>query len=290
MDVWLFILKGKLAMRIKKEYKSIFFKSEKMPYLEARFVKNSSNHYHKHFHNTFSIGAIEEGKVSFAYLQESTILYPNELVVINPNIVHSCNPIKNESRTYHMIYLDTLWCQKLQESLFGEVNSYIPVSEFIIKDKNLYNKFIQLNYTLLNRDIFYLEKEEALQNFLTKLFGQYCNKNLQNYTIKENKNIQLAKEYIDKNINSNPTVKEISEIINISEFHFFKLFKQTFHISPHAYLLNQKICRAKELLANQEEIAQVAYELGFADQSHFSRVFKSYVAVTPNEYKKSFSK
>ena len=133
-------------MRIKKEYKSIFFKSEKMPYLEARFVKNSSNHYHKHFHNTLSIGVIEEGKVSFAYLQESTMLYPNELVVINPNIVHSCNPIENESRTYHMIYLDTLWCQKLQESLFGEVNSYIPVSKFIIKNRVLYSKFIKLNY------------------------------------------------------------------------------------------------------------------------------------------------
>ncbi len=277
-------------MSIKKEYKYKFFKSRHLPYLEARFVKDSSNHYHKHFHNTLSIGAIEEGKVSFAHLQENRMLYPDELVVINPNIVHSCNPVENESRTYHMIYLDTIWCQKLQESLFRELNSYIPVSEFILKDKNLYTKFINLNYKLLDSDIFYLEKEELLQNFMVELFGQYCDKTIHSCIDKENINIKLAKEYIEENINSNPTVKEISKYLNISEFHFFKLFKQAFHISPHAYLLNQKICRAKELLANQEEIAQVAYELGFADQSHFSRVFKSYVATTPNEYKKSFLK
>ena len=277
-------------MSIKKEYKYKFFKSRYLPYLEARFVKNSANHYHKHFHNTLSIGAIEEGKVSFSHLQENRMLYPDELVVINPNIVHSCNPVENESRTYHMIYLDTIWCQKLQESIFGGLNSYIPVSEFILKDKNLYTKFIDLNYKLLNSDIFYLEKEELLQNFMIELFCQYCDKTMQSCMYKENINIQLAKEYIEENINSNPTVKEISKYLNISEFHFFKLFKQAFHISPHAYLLNQKICRAKELLSNQEEIAQVAYELGFADQSHFSRVFKSYVATTPNEYRKSFSK
>ena len=277
-------------MSIKKEYKYKFFKSRHLPYLEARFVKDSSNHYHKHFHNTLSIGAIEEGKVSFAHLQENRMLYPDELVVINPNIVHSCNPVENESRTYHMIYLDTIWCQKLQESLFGELNSYIPVSEFILKDKNLYTKFINLNYKLLDSDIFYLEKEELLQNFMIELFGQYCDKTIHSCIDKENINIKFAQEYIEENINSNPTVKEISKYLNISEFHFFKLFKQAFHISPHAYLLNQKICRAKELLSNQEEIAQVAYELGFADQSHFSRVFKSYVATTPNEYKKSFLK
>ncbi len=272
-------------MGIKKE---IFFKSDNMPYLEARFVENSANHYRKHFHKTVSIGAIEEGEVAFSYQQELGRLKCGELVVINPNIIHSCNPIENESRTYHMIYLDTKWCKKLQESIYGELNSYIPVSEYIIKDRALYFEFIKLNYKLLDNSTFYLEKEEALENFLIKLFGKYCDKELQHSTIKESRNIKLAKEYIENSVNSNPTVKEISSYINISEFHFFKLFKQSFHISPHAYLLNQKICKAKELLSNSEDIAQVAYELAFTDQSHFSRVFKSYVATTPNEYKKSF--
>ncbi len=277
-------------MSIKKEYKSIFFKSDNMPYLEARFVKNSLNHYHKHFHKTVSIGAIEDAEVSFSYQQELGTLKSGELVVINPNIIHSCNPIENESRTYHMIYLDTKWCKELQESLFGELNFYIPVSEYIIKDRALYSEFIKLNYKLLDSSILYLEKEEVLQNFLIKLFEQYCDKELQSSTVKECRNIKLAKEYIESSINLNPTVKEISSYLNISEFHFFKLFKQSFHISPHAYLLNQKICKAKELLSSGEDIAQVAYELAFTDQSHFGRVFKSYVATTPNEYKKSFSK
>lgn len=277
-------------MRLKKIYKSIFFKSKNLPYLEARFVKNSKNHYHKHFHKTLSIGAIEEGQVSFFYQNSDAILQPNEIVIINPNIVHSCNPIKNEARTYHMIYLDSLWCQNLQETIFGKLKRYIPISQFKIQSKSIFTEFINLNYLLLDKNIFYLKKEELLQNFLIKLFRKYCTKSPLDPIPLSNNNISLAKKYLEDNTSNNPTVKEISEYLKLSQFHFFKIFKQAYNISPHAFLLNQKICKAKQLLVKRDSISEVAYELGFSDQSHLNRIFKHYVAATPYEYKNSILK
>jgi len=277
-------------MYLKKIYKSTFFKSKNLPYLEARFVKNSENHYHKHFHKTLSIGAIEEGQVSFSYQKSDTILQSDEIVIINPNIIHSCNPIKNEARTYHMIYLDSLWCQNLQETIFGKLKTYIPISKLNIKNKSIFNEFINLNYKLLDKNIFYLEKEELLQNFLIKLFKQYCTESPLYPIPISNNNISLAKKYLEDNIGNNPTIKEISKYLNISEFYFFKIFKQAYNISPHSFLLNQKICKAKQLLAKGNNIVDVAYELGFSDQSHLNRIFKYYVASTPCEYKNSILK
>ena len=277
-------------MYSKKIYKSQFFKNKNLAYLEARFVKESECHYHEHFHKTLSIGAIEKGNVSFSYQNKITILKPDELVIINPNIVHSCNPIENEARTYHMIYLDSVWCQNLQETIFGKLEMYIPISQFNIKDKDIYIEFIDLNYTLLDDNIFYLKKEELLEIFLIKLFKKYCSKSLVKDISFTNNNIHLAKKYIEDNINCNITVKEISKYLNISEFHFFKLFKQVYNISPHAFLLNQKICKAKLLLSKGNDISNITYELGFSDQSHFNRVFKHYVAATPYEYKNSILK
>lgn len=184
-------------MHLKKFYKSTFFKSKNLPYLEARFVKNSEIHYHKHFHKTLSIGAIEEGKVSFSCQNSDTILQPNEIVIINPNIVHSCNPIENEARTYHMIYLDSLWCQNLQETIFGRLKTYIPVSEFRIQNKSMFIEFINLNYLLLDKNIFHLEKEELLQNFLIKLFKEYCiEPPLYPIPLLNNNNMSLAKDSV----------------------------------------------------------------------------------------------
>ncbi len=186
-----------------------------------------------------------------------------------------------------MIYIDSLWCQNLQETIFGKLKTYIPISELKIQDKSMFIEFINLNYLLLNRNIFYLEKEELLQNFLIKLFKKFCTQPSSYSTLLTNSNISLAKKYIENNIGNNPTVKEISTYLNISEFHFFKIFKQAYNISPHAFLLNLKICRAKQLLLKGNNISDVAYELGFSDQSHLNRVFKHYVAATPYEYKNS---
>jgi len=54
--------------------------------------------------------------------------------------------------------------------------------------------------------------------------------------------------------------------------------------TPHAYMLNQKIYKSKALLQNNISIAEVAIELGFFDQSHFHKAFKSVYALTPKEF------
>ena len=270
-----------------KLYKSIFFKNDKLPFVESRYVVDSDYNYDEHFHETLSIGAIEEGRVEYIHQNDKFVLKPNELSIINPNIMHSCNPTEDEARTYHMIYLDTVWCKGLQEMIFENVDCYIPIDKVQIKDKVLFDKYIKLNYLLLDNSIFYLEKEEKLQEYFIELFTKYCKikeKKVLHIKNKESK-IEKAKLYIENNCLNNLIIKDISDYVELSEFHFIKLFKQQLHISPHKYLLNCKINRAKVLLSKGMNTIDVAYEVGFYDQSHFSKVFKRYVAATPNEYK-----
>ncbi len=274
-----------------KLYKSVFFKDEKLPFIEARFVLDSQYHYNEHFHDTLSIGAIEYGQAAFTHKNEEHILRPNMLAVINPNIVHSCNPIENEARTYHMIYIDSVWCKGLQETIFGKLDSFIEIPNVDINDKELFDEFIALNYLLLDSKVFYMEKEEVLQHFLNKLFKTYCSKKSIDVKKKSTMDTLIikAQAYIKENSYKNITIKEISEYLEISEFYFIKLFKQSTHLTPHAFLLNQKVEVAKELLSQNKDISQIAYELGFSDQSHLNRVFKHYVAATPYEYKHSMN-
>lgn len=58
-------------------------------------------------------------------------------------------------------------------------------------------------------------------------------------------------------------------------------------LTPHAYQIVMRINKAKALLKNGENIASIATDLGFTDQSHFHRNFKSVVAATPKQYKQS---
>ena len=67
----------------------------------------------------------------------------------------------------------------------------------------------------------------------------------------------------------------------LSECHLIRAFHYEFGLPPHAYHLRLRLAAACELLARGLAVASVAYECGFADQSHLSRKFKAVYGVTP---------
>lgn len=78
---------------------------------------------------------------------------------------------------------------------------------------------------------------------------------------------------------------DIAREAGLSTFHFSRLFQQATGFSPVRYLERLRIERAKSLLrGGTMGIAEVAYEVGFADQSHFTRRFRQAEGVTPGEY------
>ena len=76
--------------------------------------------------------------------------------------------------------------------------------------------------------------------------------------------------------------------MGLSPHHFSLVFKNTFGTTPHHYLLLQRVEKAKRLLASGEQsIGEAALEVGFANQSHFTRMFRRIIGETPREYRQS---
>ncbi|MBW4540988.1 MAG: AraC family transcriptional regulator [Myxacorys chilensis ATA2-1-KO14] len=91
-------------------------------------------------------------------------------------------------------------------------------------------------------------------------------------------------EYIDEHLNQNLKLVEIAAIAQISPCHFLRLFKQKMGVTPHQYILQQRIERAKVLLQHHElSLAEIALRCGFCDQSHLTRSVKRRVGVTPKQ-------
>ncbi len=82
------------------------------------------------------------------------------------------------------------------------------------------------------------------------------------------------------------TLGAIAEASGLSPYHLIRSFKQAYGQTPHAFQLDQRINRAKQLLKRGNTIVAVAQQLGFADQSHFQRHFKKRHAVTPKAYQR----
>lgn len=92
-------------------------------------------------------------------------------------------------------------------------------------------------------------------------------------------------DYIKGNIGADLRLAELAEVAQMSPWHFCRMFKQSTGLSPHQYLMRERIETAKRLLAGRNSnIEEIARELGFTDRSHFITMFKRYNGCTPREY------
>jgi AraC-like DNA-binding protein len=78
----------------------------------------------------------------------------------------------------------------------------------------------------------------------------------------------------------------LAGVAGFSVFHFAREFKQTAGVTPHFYLLQKRVQRAKEMLARTDlSLSEIALAAGFADQSHLARHFRRMVGSTPGEFR-----
>ena len=92
--------------------------------------------------------------------------------------------------------------------------------------------------------------------------------------------------YIDAHLGEELSLRRLSELAQLSPYHFVRAFRQSTGRSPHRYVLEQRIARAQVRLMEPElSLADVGYELGFASQAHFTTTFRKMVGTTPGAWR-----
>ncbi len=97
-----------------------------------------------------------------------------------------------------------------------------------------------------------------------------------------NYQLKMVVEYIQEHLDHNLNLDLLASLINISPHYFASLFKQSTGTSPHKYITNCRLAKAKILLRqNKLAIAFICQEVGFKNKSHFTRVFRQHYQITP---------
>ena len=96
------------------------------------------------------------------------------------------------------------------------------------------------------------------------------------------------KKYISRNIKKEMSLNELSTYLGCSSNHTIRIFKKEFDMTPHSFIINQKITQARKMMKKSKNttLASIAKEVGFYDQSHFSKSFKKVLGVNPSAYRR----
>ncbi len=103
--------------------------------------------------------------------------------------------------------------------------------------------------------------------------------------------LQQIIDYIHAYLDSDLSLNQLASSVQMSPHYFSRLFKKTTGFTPHQYVINCRIEKAKDLLKKGKlSIAEIAKEVGFVDQSHLHRYFKRKVGITPKSFLQQYKK
>jgi len=98
--------------------------------------------------------------------------------------------------------------------------------------------------------------------------------------------LSRARKFIDESYQLPLDLSEISKQACLSRYHFLRLFRDTFETTPHQYLIQKRIEKAKELLRRRSlSVTDVCFEVGFESLGSFSSLFRKCVGDPPSGYR-----
>ncbi len=97
-----------------------------------------------------------------------------------------------------------------------------------------------------------------------------------------------AKLYIESHFNESIDLDNIADEAYFSKYHFFRLFKSIYRKTPHQYLTQVRIEKAKHYLRINHNVSDTCFEVGFDSITSFTGLFKKIEGKTPSEYQKQY--
>jgi AraC-like DNA-binding protein len=264
--------------------KATFWHASDVGHLELLKAHYISHTFPKHVHEGYVFGVIEKGVESFYAYGRLYHAPAGHIVIINPDTVHTGHSGHESGWIYRTLYpgKDLITGIARQIGLKNSTTPYFP--EPVIHDPWLANRIRRLHIVLehsassLTREILFTETmAQVLMRHARPLTGNPP-------VHRQHHAIKTVMEYMDAHFGENISLKSLAHLVNLSPFYLTRLFRQEIGISPHKYLTQLRINKARTMLIDGGPLADVAYRTGFSDQSHFTRHFKRIVGVTPGRY------
>lgn len=242
-------------------------------------IENSNGKFTKHFHDTYTIGLTHDGIFKSINSQQSCFSYKNSTRIINPGEVHHGD---STCWKYTNFYPSVELLVELYEQMYFEKK--MPIfKEHIIQDIYLFNLLYQFFQSIFNHND-KMVIETNMINVLSYLIKNYTDQTKEYKKLFDNKEIiKNSIEYIKDSLDANITLDELAENSSLSKYHFLRVFKKDIGLTPHHYILTQRIHKAKELVLNGSALSEVGLKVGFNDQSHFIRNFRKIYGYSPKE-------
>lgn len=241
----------------------------------------SNHHFPRHAHDQFGFGMIDFGvQLSWSALGQVEAS-AGDVIFNNPGEVHDGIALDGKVRGWRKIYFDPLVVERLVEK---DIRGDFEIARPVARDPLLAHHFARLFGSLTDAQLDAIGREQSVVDAIACILQRNGSHPLH---LRNPRFPCVAKalKRLDAAVEEPVSLAELASLSGISQFQLLRAFKRQTGTTPHAYLIQKRVCVARQLLAAGAMPAQAATAAGFSDQSHMTRAFLRYVGITPALYR-----
>lgn len=272
------------ARRLGPKEECLFWRAEELGGLELLKATYVTHTFAPHSHDGFAIGVIERGAEGFRYRGAMQYAPAGSVVLVNPGELHTGHSVHEGGWTYRMMYPEPWMLEDVATQLNRRFRG-IPFFRSAVVDDPDAAMLIRALHASVEQPASALERQSRLFAALVSLVTRHTAPAPQpGRTGSEHEAVRRARDYLEAHPGEDVTLEQLASLAGLSVFHFVRVFRREVGLPPHAYQIELRVRRARELLRQGLPPGQVAAALGFSDQSHLTREFKRRVGLTPGRY------
>lgn len=242
----------------------------------------------QHTHNCSELFYVIEGQGQFLIENRTYPVSVNDLVIVNPNVLHTEVSLNASPLKYIVLGIEGL---ELTVQADGNDTNFCIINLKSIKDTvlhHLQNMLAEIETKKPGYDVVC----QDLMEILIVLLGRQTNFStiLAPVSKKTSKLCGSTKRYIDTHYQENITLDQLAELNHVSKYHLAHAFTEEYGISPINYLISKRISEAEHLLRTTDfSLSLISNTTGFSSSSYFAQIFRKQKGMSPTEYRKSSS-
>lgn len=256
-------------------------------HLEAYRFEGVAQSFPPHLHDYYVWGYAQRGERLLTCRGRRLTLAAGDMVLFNPGDDHGC--VQSSAAALHYLALNVP--QETMARLALEITGANGLPRFaptVIRDDEA-AYYLRSLHTLIMTGAQAFAREEALLLLAARLLERYAAADCP-AAARNDEAVQAACAYMQKYFAERLTLEDICQSAHLSKSSLLRAFTRAKGVTPYRYLQAWRVGEAQKLLENGAAPAAAALLTGFADQSHFTNTFTSFIGLTPGSYREIFVK
>jgi AraC-like DNA-binding protein len=232
--------------------------------------------YPPHTHDAWTVFIVDRGAIRYDLDRQAREAEPSMVSVLPPYVVHDGRAASGTGYRKRVLYLET--------SILGEELIGPAVDRPFLVGSSLRGRVSALHDALRCRDDA-LEAETRLAFLAERIQASLGGAVASETDARPADAAEMLRAYLDANCFEAVTLGSAARLVGIGETQLAKAFSATFGIAPHAYLTGRRLDAARRRILDGQPLADVAAEVGFCDQAHFTRRFQRFLGTPPGRFR-----